>query len=75
VKQPARIYEVTNIDDGDVRLILAHSPARALRHITAYMFSVRSASAVAVGKLMASGVELERATGADDDSGEDDAGA
>jgi hypothetical protein len=62
MKQHGRIYEVANIDDGDIRLVMAFSPAQALRHVTTGMFSVRAASAVAVGKLMHNGVELERAS-------------
>lgn len=54
-----RIYEVTNKQTGVTRLVTAQNPAQATRHVIADTLEVKAASAVRVGSLMSSGVQLE----------------
>lgn len=55
-----RIYEVVS-KTGAKRLVQAANPAQALRHVAANEYGVQAANALAVAKLMSSGVQLEQA--------------
>ena len=55
-----RLYRVTQ-DNGEQHLIDAATPAQALRHVTAGMFTVAIASPKEVAGMMANGVTVETA--------------
>lgn len=55
-----RIYAVTTKADGKGRLVLAQTPAQAMRHVANDLFDVKAASAATVAKLMGAGVQLEQ---------------
>lgn len=54
-----RIYAVTTKADGSGRLVLAQTPAQAMRHVANDLFEVKAANAGTVAKLMGAGVKLE----------------
>ncbi len=54
-----RIYAVTTKADGTGRLVLAQTPAQAMRHVANDLFEVKAANAPTVAKLMSAGVRLE----------------
>jgi len=55
-----RIYAVTSKTDLTGRLVLAQTPAQAMRHVANDLFDVKAANATTVAKLMGSGVKLEQ---------------
>jgi len=56
-----RISIVNEKPSGAARLVMAGSPAQAIRHVANARFDVKAANAVAVAELMAGGAELEKA--------------
>lgn len=54
-----RIYAVTAKSNGAARLVLAQSPAQAIRHVANDLFEVKAASAAVVARLMSAGAKLE----------------
>lgn len=63
-----RIYTITSKTYGTGRLIMAHSPAQAMRHVANDLFEVKAANAAAVAKLMSAGVKLEQSVAPPDEA-------
>lgn len=59
-----RIYVVTEKNSNLERLVMAHSPAQAMRHVTSSQFDVKAASASVVARLMGHGAKLEESSAA-----------
>ncbi len=57
-----RIYAVTDKTTFNTRLVVAQSPAQAMRHVANDLFEVKAASAALVGKLMSGGAKLEQSS-------------
>jgi hypothetical protein len=57
-----RIYVVTEKNSGYERLVMAQTPAQAMRHVTSDKFEVKAASAAVVARLMGHGAKLEQTT-------------
>jgi hypothetical protein len=57
-----RIYIVTTITDGSVRLVSAAHPAAAIRHVAASTMRVEVASQLALVSAMSAGVKVEELT-------------
>jgi hypothetical protein len=53
------LYVVTDTQASTTRLIEAHNPAQAVRHVTDERFAAKAASAALVAKLMGAGIKLE----------------
>lgn len=63
-----RIYAITSKTDGTGRLVLAQTPAQAMRHVANDLFEVKAANASTVAKLMGSGVKLEQSVTQEEES-------
>jgi hypothetical protein len=61
-----RIYAVTTKASGTGRLVLAQSPAQAMRHVANDLFEVKTANSHAVARLMSAGVKLEQSVAQED---------
>ncbi len=58
----ARIYSITSTITNTTRMVKAHTPAQALRHVARNVYSVSVASAIDVADHMADGWKVEDAT-------------